>query len=88
MNAKQLAIQAMAQSIEAHEARLSKMRPSQLSWVIFDYAMTLANHDQPEAAVAVLGTLLQSVINPCTDDNAEVARRFLELSKEICHEHN
>lgn len=88
MNSKKRAIQAMAQSIEAHEAKIPKMRPSQLPWVIFDYAMTLANHDQPEAAVAVLGTLLQSVIDSCTDDNAEVARRFLELSKEICHEHN
>lgn len=88
MNSKKRAIQAMAQSIEANEARLSKMRPSQLPWVIFDYAITLANHDQPEEAVAVFGALLQSVIDPCTDDNAEVARRFLELSKEICHEHN
>lgn len=88
MNSKKRAIQAMAQSIEASEAEIPKMRPSQLPWAIADYAMTLANHDQPEAAVAVLGTLLQSVIDPCTDDNAEVARRFLELSKEICHEHN
>lgn len=88
MNSKQHAIQAMAQSLQANEAGLSKLRPGKLSWTIFDYAMTLANHGQPEAAVAVLGTLLQSVIDPCTDDNAEVARRFLELSKEICHEHN
>lgn len=88
MNSKKRAVQAMAQSLQANEARLSNMRPGKLSWIIFDYAMTLANHDQPEAAVAVLGTLLQSVIDPCTDDNAEVARRFLELFKEICHEHN
>lgn len=47
MNTKQHAIRAMAQSLQALEARLSKMRPG-----------------------------------------AEVARRFLELSKEICHEHN
>lgn len=88
MNSKKRAIQAMAQSIEAYEARLSKMRPGELSWTIADYAMNLANHDLLEEAVAVLGALIQSVIDPCTDDNAEVARRFLKLSKEICHEHN
>lgn len=88
MNTKKLAIQAMAQRIEASEARLSNMRPGELSWSIFDYAMTLANLNQLEAAVAVLGTLLQAVIDPCTNNNAEVARRFLELSKEICREHN
>lgn len=88
MNTKQLAIQALAQSLKAREAEIPLLRPGQLSWAIADYALTLANHGQPEAAVAVLGALLQSVIDPCTDDNAEVARRFLELSKEIYHEHN
>lgn len=88
MNSKKRAIQAMAQSIEAYEARLSKMRPGELAWTIFNFAMTLANHGQPYGAVAVFAVLLKSVIDPCTDDNAEVARRFLELSKEICHEHN
>lgn len=92
MNSKQLALLSFKELILTSSKRIASMRPGELIWNIANKAQDLANEGFCAEAYTVMSILLVAIAGePMTDDNTEIARRFIEtvneaLTKEPQHE--